>query len=800
MEYFEAVNYLAGLQDTRPKFGTGTTAEMLDALGNPHDGPRYVQIAGSNGKGSTACMLARVLREAGFDVGLYTSPDLNGLRERIQVNGRKIPKRELTALVERIRPHVADRAAADDAPTQFEVVTALGLAYFGRRDVDVAVLEVGIGGRHDATSVVDPVASGVTSVSLEHTDILGDTTDEIARDKAQVAPTDRPLVTGTTGEALSAIREETNVVTVGEEDADVLVEPNGLTSRTEESIAIESADWRVETQLSLLGRHQAVNAGIAATLARQFADIDERTLARGLRKAHWPGRFEIVDSDPCVVLDGAHNPDACSKLATLVERYDYDDLHLVFGVLQDKDHKEMAKNLPSVDGVVLCRPAVDRAANLDSIRRILARRTGAPIDIIPSVLDAVERAIHRADPDDLVLVTGSLYTVSEARDRWTRPVIPKRMADPTSVTELSSFGEQLAEVDVSEYTVKTYCRPIRAERLKALMLSLGGTAAVSDIDGVHQHVDVVLNGSAAEFRRLIDLLEVRAGELSHIAAQLRAILNFDDERETSSAFPWDHPAIMGILNVTPDSFHDGGQYDCVEDAVARANRLAAEGASIVDVGGESTRPGADPVSAEREIDRVVPVVERLADRSVSIAVDTRKAAVAEAAIEAGADAINDVTGLSDPDMRRVIADHDVPVIVMHSIDAPVNPDRSVTYDDVVEDVIGELTERILLAERAGVDRERIVVDPGVGFGKSAAESFELINRLDEFHALECPILIGHSHKSMFDRVSCGLDDRLAPTIAATALAADRGADIIRVHDVAENVAAMRTAEAMPDWT
>jgi dihydropteroate synthase len=189
------------------------------------------------------------------------------------------------------------------------------------------------------------------------------------------------------------------------------------------------------------------------------------------------------------------------------------------------------------------------------------------------------------------------------------------------------------------------------------------------------------------------------------------------------------------------------------------------------------------------------VIEAVSDLDAAVSVDTRKAAVAEAALEAGADVVNDVSGLSDPEMRFVVADHDARLVLMHSLSAPVDPDQSVTYDDVVDDVLAELSEQVLHAERAGVDRERIVVDPGCGFGKSAAESFELIDRIGEFRALGCPVMVGHSHKSMFAHASAASDERLPPTLAATAMAAERGADVVRVHDVAENAAVVRTVAA-----
>jgi dihydropteroate synthase len=222
------------------------------------------------------------------------------------------------------------------------------------------------------------------------------------------------------------------------------------------------------------------------------------------------------------------------------------------------------------------------------------------------------------------------------------------------------------------------------------------------------------------------------------------------------------------------------------------------GVDILDVGGESTRPGADPVPAADERDRVVPVIEALSDLDVAISIDTRKASVARAALDAGADILNDVSGLEDPEMRLVAAEYDVPVVVMHSIEVPVDPDSDIHYDDVVTDCIDYLTERVLLAEKAGLDREQIVVDPGIGFGKSAAESFELLDRLDEFQALGCPVLVGHSHKSLFGLIGQGADERTEATVAATALASERGADIVRVHDVPENVAAVNVVAAAED--
>jgi dihydropteroate synthase len=809
MEYHEAVNTLERLRRLRPKLGTDTTASLLAHLGNPHEGLPAVQVAGTNGKGSTARVLERILREAGLDVGLYTSPDLNDLRDRIRVRGQKIPKHAVARFVEDEWPYIVDRSVEGDEPTFFEVFTALALWHFDREDVDVAVLEVGIGGRHDATSVVDPVAATVTSVSLEHTDILGSTVEEIARDKAQVAPAERPLVTGTTGAALETVREETDVVTVGGEDADVWVREAAHPGALESTVSLVGPDWDVETRTPLLGDHQAHNAGIAATLARQVGaatamDVTEQAIAAGVRNVTVPGRFEVLDDAPLAVVDGAHNPDATAKLAATLDRLEYDDLHLVFGAMRDKDHAAMCRALPDAAQVYLAEPAVERAQGTDTLAAVFDRETDAEVRQFVSVPGALGWAYRGADADDCILVTGSLYTVAEARDRWTRTPRVVRADTPDrarSVLEQADVPRAVRRPrseDVVHRTLRFHARRERAADLKETMLALGGTAAVSGITTADQHVEVVLTGTYAQFRRLVSRLRGEAGGGRHLAAQLSDALGIGTATPTHD-YPWaDGTAVMGILNVTPDSFHDGGEYDTVEAAVRRAEELVAAGADIVDVGGESTRPGADPISPDTECERVVPVVERLDAVDAVVSVDTRKASVADAALEAGADMVNDVTGLSDAAMRSVVADWDVPVVVMHSRQAPVDPDVQYAYDDVVDDVLESLTERVLLAERAGIDRSQVVVDPGLGFGKRAPESFELLDRLDEFQALGTPVMVGHSHKSMFGHVGCDADDRLAPTVAATALAAERGADIVRVHDVAENVAAVATAEETVD--
>ncbi|MCU4974687.1 dihydropteroate synthase [Halobacteria archaeon AArc-m2/3/4] len=815
MEYHEAANFLFDLRRFRSSPGTASTADLLAHLEDPHDGLACVQIAGSNGKGSTARMVERVLREAGLSVGLYTSPHLEDVRERVRVDGRKLPRSELAAFVESSEDYIRDCAADGDSPTFFEAMTALALWHFGREDVDVVVLEVGIGGKFDATSVVDPVASAVTSVTLEHTAVLGDTIEEIARDKAHVAPDgETPLVTGTTGEALAAVREHAGeVLTVGsdgDDETDVTVSYGGRTNHTEAAVSI-AGQWEppLETKIPLLGEHQAENAGIAAVLARQAADVSDADLSRadlerGLRNAHWPGRFEVMDREPFVVLDGAHNPGACERVAETLSTFEYDDLHLVFGAMHDKDHREMVAALPTPDSVITCRPNLERAEDEEVLAEVFAQTGVEDVRHRAAVQDAFADALEDAEPGDAVVVTGSLFAVAEARSRYTRAMIPKRIRnldDARDALESASVTEEgvwRMRGKAVHRVVKTNLQYRQASYLKQELLSIGGECALSGLQRDEELVDVVLMGTLSQFKRLIEKLEAQPYGLATVARELREGLEIGIE-PSEPRYPWqERSSVMGILNVTPDSFHDGGEYNAVEDAVDRAEAMVEAGVDVIDIGGESTRPGAEHVPVETETDRIVPVIERVRELDALVSVDTRKAAVAEAALEAGADILNDVSGLEDPEMRFVAAEHDVPLCVMHSIDAPVVAGRDVTYDDVVEDVVDQLTERILLAEKAGLDREQIIVDPGLGFGKSPTESFELLGRLEELQALGCPILVGHSHKSMFEKAGCGPDERGAATVAASALAVDRGADIVRVHDVPENVAAVRTALAARD--
>ncbi len=258
-------------------------------------------------------------------------------------------------------------------------------------------------------------------------------------------------------------------------------------------------------------------------------------------------------------------------------------------------------------------------------------------------------------------------------------------------------------------------------------------------------------------------------------------------------------AIMGILNVTPDSFSDGGTYEETGAAVAQAARMAAEGASIVDVGGESTRPGAGPVPAEAELRRVLPVVDGIGalGLDVQISVDTTKLEVAEAAVAAGATYVNDVTAFRhDPEMASLVADRGLDCCLMHMLGEPRTMQDEPRYDDVVDDVRAFLEERLAAAVAAGVPEERVQLDPGIGFGKTVEHNLELLRRLGELQAIGRPLVIGTSRKTFLGRITGReVAERVHATVATSVLAYERGARVFRVHDVAPTADALAVTAA-----
>lgn len=335
------------------------------------------------------------------------------------------------------------------------------------------------------------------------------------------------------------------------------------------------------------------------------------------------------------------------------------------------------------------------------------------------------------------------------------------------------------------------CR--QANILKQEMLALGGDAAVArgSVACSIEASDAILMGTEKQLRQLCAKLAHQPFGLPSLGRELSQLL----ERITTPPSLWrtarrdiplHRPLIMGILNITPDSFSDGARYLDPSRAVERAEQMKAEGADIIDIGGESTRPGAPAIAAQEEIDRVVPVISALAKRSSTpISVDSWKGEVAQRAMDAGAEIINDISGLTfDPSLAQVAAASGAGVVLMHTRGTPEGMQRDTLYHDLMAEVTGGLRSSVAAALSAGIGRERISIDPGIGFAKDSRGNLELLRRLRELESLGLPILVGTSRKSFIGAaINREVDDRLFGTAATVALAVSHGASILRVHDV-----------------
>jgi dihydropteroate synthase len=263
---------------------------------------------------------------------------------------------------------------------------------------------------------------------------------------------------------------------------------------------------------------------------------------------------------------------------------------------------------------------------------------------------------------------------------------------------------------------------------------------------------------------------------------------------------------MGILNITPDSFYDGGKYFGVEDALNRARKMIDDGADIIDVGGESTRPNSDPVTTDEEIRRVIPIIKEISrETQVPISIDTHKAEVADKAIEAGAQIINDVSGLqADKEMAKVAAAHNTPIIIMHIKGRPHDFPKNPVYDNLIPEIISFLESRIQYSIKSGIAHDKIIIDPGIGFGKGVDHNIEILRQLKMFKCMDLPIMIGTSHKSFIDRILKSSDNinykenysHHVGTLVSLLIAVSNGADIVRVHDVKESVQAIKMYKSL----
>jgi len=425
-EYLNSfINYeqILGIPYAHRGYGLRHMEELLSRMGNPQLAARTVHIAGTKGKGSVAAMIAQVLSGSGYKTGLYTSPHLHNLRERIRMDGSSIPEAEFAAAMAEIKPVIERHDTTFSQLTYFEVLTVLAFAYFKKEQVDFQVLEVGLGGRLDATNVASPVVCIITPISLDHTEILGNSLVEIAREKAGIIKSGCWVVLSPQPEEAASIisdicrEKEAKVVQVGK---DITWHKIGG-DLFHQSLVIEGRTSNYQVSIPLLGDFQLENTATAVaaleTLASVGFAISAADIAQGLARVKWPGRFQILHQHPTVLVDGAHNVVSTQRLVSNIKAYfNYKRILLVFGASSDKDIPGMVNELvPLSPQVIVTRTSHSRAAPPSMLAAEFTKR-GIEPEIRETVAQAISRALSLADRTDLICVTGSLFAVAEALD------------------------------------------------------------------------------------------------------------------------------------------------------------------------------------------------------------------------------------------------------------------------------------------------------------------------------------------------------------------------------------------------
>ena len=381
MNYEQAISWLYSLGPHKTDLGLDKVKCLLEKLGNPHKTLNCIHVAGTNGKGSVCAMVSTILTKAGYTTGMYTSPHLISFSERIQINGKPISNKDLAALVKKIKPRYKGQ-------TFFEVITTLAFLYFKQNDVDYLVLEVGLGGRLDATNVVEPLLSIITNIDIEHTEYLGKTKKEIAFEKAGIIKKKKPALTGAKGVALEVIKKKAK-------------ESNSDLSLAKEHKGIKT---------NLNGAFQKQNANIAATAVEMLnriygLNIKADTLKKALMSVDWPGRFQLIKKN--ILVDCAHNPAAAKELRKEIVRIKGKKV-LVIGMLKDKDYRSFVDVLaPLFEEIVVTKPKI--------IRSVDPRKIAEKIKVPCTIKEDVKEAFHYAasKPGRLVVVAGSIYVVRE---------------------------------------------------------------------------------------------------------------------------------------------------------------------------------------------------------------------------------------------------------------------------------------------------------------------------------------------------------------------------------------------------
>ncbi len=412
--YSSIMEYLSGLESAGIIFGLDNIRSILNAIGNPHEGLRFIHITGTNGKGSVAAMLSSILKDAGYKVGKYTSPHLIRFNERIVVNDKEISNSEVWEIGDYIKGHIEGQGI-DKRFSYFDFTTAMAFEYFYRKKVDIAVIEVGLGGRLDSTNVITPVLSIITNVEKDHVDYLGSSLEEIAKEKAGIIKKGIPVITGAQGIALNVIKKKAMELATPLFRKDYEF---SFKKTKEQTLDFSYMDNKVyeDVFVNLKGDHQLFNASLAVCatliLKEKGLNIHRDAVYSGLARTEWPGRLEIIKGRPEIILDGAHNLHAVKALVTFMkDHYKNRKTILIFGIMADKDYESILKEIiPIANEVIFTKANTKRALSPYELANF-----ADTCYITENVLDALKKSKNIVKDDDVILITGSLYIVGEAK-------------------------------------------------------------------------------------------------------------------------------------------------------------------------------------------------------------------------------------------------------------------------------------------------------------------------------------------------------------------------------------------------
>nr|WP_312289624.1 folylpolyglutamate synthase/dihydrofolate synthase family protein [Clostridium chromiireducens] len=425
MTYNEAMNYITSVGRFGSNYGLERTLRILELLGNPQKKLKLIHIAGTNGKGSTTAMISKMLRGFGYKVGMYTSPYLQEFEERIQINGENINKSVLVKLLEEVKRAI-DKVVEEgyEHPTEFEIITALMFLHFYKEEVDYGVIEVGLGGRLDSTNVLTPIVSVITSISFDHTNILGNNLKDIAKEKAGIIKENKPVILypqeqeveevvsrvarEKNSKVFNVIKESGKLIDINYEDFNQIVE-----------VKTERNTYNIN--FPLLGEHQILNLAVAINTIEVLCDeekieIDRNIIEKSLEDVKWIGRLEVLSKKPSIVIDGAHNIDGIKALRKNISKYfKFNKIYLLLGILADKQVKEMIEVItPIAEKVYALTPHSERAELSEDLKKEILNYNPNTI-AIENYEEAFSLVLKEAGEQDLILISGSLYMIGDMR-------------------------------------------------------------------------------------------------------------------------------------------------------------------------------------------------------------------------------------------------------------------------------------------------------------------------------------------------------------------------------------------------